>query len=237
MNYLKKTLCIISWCLVSTQMLHPEAIMTLFLRPYPSFPHAKYCKEISNSLKSPGALANYCIFGILDKRLIDGVFATYGGYLNVSDELGQLSFPYKGAKPIIKLLITNRLAPILMAGNTVHHWELEEKSQATMFTMERKQDEATQLYYWEVKPAKLPEDHIVPLNALVIIAKPHHIFVPAGITPTQESPHMILPDIYIKKGLNLLSHSFYMLNLRHLFGPIYYDYKNEPQSILSLIRT
>lgn len=222
-------------CFFIKLMVWPDPVITFYLKPYPIIPGNDYCHEVTKNLKQVGKISQQCIFGIMDKRLPVGIFATYGGYLNVSDSIGELSFPYKQTKPMVNLLITAKIIPIMMAGNTVHHWEIDENTPATMFRFEIKKDALTNLSYWQVQPALLPTNNSIPLETIIILAKPHHIYVPIGITPTQETANLVLPDIFVKKGLNNVAQSLYALNLKHLFGPVRFLNKTDPKRDISLI--
>jgi hypothetical protein len=231
MNY-KKLLIIIA-CFLYIKNLKADAIISLFLRPYPIIPETSFCQEVAHALKKPGKLAEYCVFGILDEKDVAGIFATYGGYLDVSDSLGHLVFPYKHPKPVIQLLVTHRITPIMIIENTVDHWEIEKDTPAAMYSIERKQDENTKLFYWDTQPASLPDKSNILPETMIIIAQPHYVYVPIGVSLTQESPHLVLPEIYIKRGINSLSDALYMLNLAFLFEPIHFIYKKEPQRYIT----
>lgn len=228
MNFTKYFFIIIA-CFMYKQTTFAKGLITLHLKAYPSIINEEYCSHVHNRIKRPGKLAEYCLFGILDQRLVAGVFATYAGFLNVSDELGTLTFPYDHNKPSIKLLVSDRLTPIFMADNTIHHWELDPGTHAKMYSMERKLDEDLKLYYWDTKPIELPQNMRIPIDSLIVVAKPENIEVPIGASDTNESPHLILPDIYVKKGNNLITHALYALNLKHLFRPVRFQFKKEPQ--------
>lgn len=234
MKTIKSIISIAYFLLNST--IGADPVLVLTLKPYPMMPDDEYCQQITHSFRQLGKLSQQCLFGILDKRLPVGIFATYGGYLNVSDSLGEIDFPYKQTKPIITLLITPRIFPIFMVGNTVHHWMLDKNAPATMFEFALKKDELSDLMYWDVQPKMLPSDSAIPLNTIIILAKPHHIYVPQGATVTQESSNVVLPPIYVKKGINNVTQPLYALNIKHLFEPIRYLNKNEVKHGLSLIR-
>lgn len=229
-------------CFTYKQTLFCDALIILDLKPYPILLDENRCEQMMENLKFPGKIAQYCMFGILDPNLAAGVFATYGGYLNVSDEMGLITFPYVHNKPKIKLVITSKITPILMAGNTVHHWEIDKGTPTQMYSIVRKKDEDNKISYWETTQLELPKNSRVPVDSIILLAKPDHIVVPLpeidekgqriGVSLTQESPHLILPDIYVKKGNNLISHALYMLPLRHLFSPVRFEFKKEPQRFI-----
>ena len=210
-------------------------IITFDFKPYPIMPDDSYCHTLTKNLKELGKISQQCVFGILDKHLPTGIFVTYSGYLNVSDAMGDISFPYKQTKPNINILITPKIEPVIMAGNTVSYWILSENSPAIMFRFSIQKDALTNITYWEAKPELLPKDNKIPLDTITILAKPHHIYIPIGITPMRESANIVLPSIYVKKGLNNLSQALYALNLKHLFGPVRYLNKTDLTRDISLL--
>jgi hypothetical protein len=119
-----------------------------------------------------------------------------------------------------------------MTGNTIHHWELEEDAPAAMYLMEQKFDEDIGLHYWDVTQVPVPENNHVPLESLTIFADPKYVYVPLGLSLLRESPHLILPDIYIKRGINLTAEALFVLNLSHFFGSILPLYKKLPDRYL-----
>lgn len=212
-----------------------DSVLVLSLKPYPTMPEQDYCHLISRSIREQGQIALHCIYGISDKQVPIGIFATNRGYLTISDQLGQIAFPYKLSKPVIDLLITPKIQPVMMFGNTVHHWQLEPHSHAVMYRYILEQDASTKLYYWTVQQIALPQNGQIPLNAVILFAKPHNIYIPLGITPTKESANYVLPDMYVKKGINNASQSLYLLELKHLFGSVRHLDKNDALHAISLI--
>ena len=202
--------------------IYGDPLITLYLRP---FPHAN---QIAQKLTKPGKIARNTIEGILAFNGVSGIFSTYAGYLEVSDAKGQINFPRKHPKPLLYVVITNKIVPIPMFKNTIHHWEFDSTAPAHMYRVEKKQDEETDLFYWDVQSVALPEDRWVPLESLVIIAKPKNMYLPTGTTLAgPETPNLLLPDMYVKKGINIVGNALYVLNLTHLFGPVHILYKKE----------
>jgi hypothetical protein len=212
------------------QRIYADPVVIMELKPYPEIANTVDCQNLSRDLKNPGAIAQHCISGILDQRIVMGILATYQGYLNLSDQYGMITFPYMHPKPKIDLLITNRIVPILMAGNTVHHWEIEEGTPAEMYSITRRQDENTKLFYWDTKKVEVPTStRVIDINTIILLEKPENIFEPTGISVTQESPHLVLPILYVKNNQSLVSQALYMLDLRSFFGRVKNLYKKEPQ--------
>ncbi len=222
LRFMKNKVCIYAilavFCLFGNLQAGP--VITMFMEPYPLLPHSKEAEKLVKGLKKPGKIAKMKLKALNQSPLIKGIFSTYGGYLGMSDNDGQTSFPKKHVLPIIYLLITNRMTPVMMAGNTIHHWEIEPDTQAKMYKLERMQDEMEEFYYWEVQKVPLPADNRIPLESITILAKPDTIYVPEGTSITQEVPNLILPTIFVKKGIKINSNALYMLNIRQFFGQI-----------------
>ncbi len=201
-----------------------DHIITFFIQPYSPYEMSEQkVKENSDKLKqtlaTPGKVS-YKIAKSLTPSSSAGIFVTYSGYLVASSMLGQITFPRLTQQPSLKVIITEQIEPVMMIGNTVHHWELSKNTPAEMFTLERKEDPETKLVYWDYKETSLPADTIIPLNAIVILTKPKNIVVPLGITLTNNNQHWILPTIYAIKNINTLEPALSALKVRQFFGPI-----------------
>lgn len=213
-----------------------DNLLTFFLNPYPNWIKKDQCEEALTLLAEPGRLAEYCAYGIVDQSLVTGIFATYAGYLAVSDEIGQISFPLLHTKPTVHVLVTNRLTPIMMLGNTLHHWELDKDVPAAMYAFDKEFDQESQLYYWNVHVVTIPETGHIPVDTVVLLAKPQYIFISMGITPIEQiTPHYVLPNIYIKKGINIAGNALYMLNLNNFYAPIKDKLQRQPTRYLRLL--
>jgi len=204
-------------CLIAPPVILGEPVITFFLQPYPI--ESGY-EDIATTLQRPGKIAKQALYGARNGH-VDGIFASYRGFLEVSDELGQISFPREHEKPGLPILFTDKITPIMMAGNTVHHWELVQDTPAVQYYAERIQDDTTKQYLWNVKQISLPENNRVALDTLIIFVKPKNVSIPEGVSLTSSSPNLILPTIYIKKGAKRTDKTLYLLNLKHLFSPIH----------------
>lgn len=236
MNSIRSLVITIIACLSLQYTCQGDEIITVFLHQYPMTTDSDHGKATANSLKKPGKIAHHEVHGLLEKNVISGIFASYGGYVTSSSNNGQLFFPRKHEKPIIHILITDKITPMMITGNTIHHWEIEAGTAASMYTATRKKDPVADLFYWDVQKAGLPENNRIPLETLIIFAKPKNIYVPTGITPTTDRPNLVLPDIFVKQGIKIYPHTLYVLNIKHFFGPIGSVYKVTPTSYRQLIK-
>jgi hypothetical protein len=195
------------------QKVQADSIINFFLYPYP------YPEKIAQKLKNPGKIARQTVNGILHHNFVAGIFSTYAGYIDITDLNGQTFFPRKHNAPILHVVITEKIIPVTMFANTIHHWELIPGTPAAFYTFEKKQDAQTGLYFWDVHPEQKPENNIIPLESLTLIANPETIYVPIGITVTDDTANFLLPPLYVKKQLDITHNALYMLHISHLFSP------------------
>ncbi len=215
--------------------IYPESIITFFMQPYPS----EYSNDVANSvqdkLQKPGKSAKYSYQGLAYPDRVSGIFSTYAGYITTSGVNGQTSFPRKQAENELNLFITPALTPVTMVNATLQHWELEQGTPVACYKASKQQDSSTLVYFWNVEKIKAPKNNIIPLDTIVIFAKPHYIYVPIGVTPTHDSPNLVLPPLYIKKGIKNVHEALYVMNIKHYFAPIRFQYKKEPTGYLRII--
>jgi len=225
--------------LVSTTV-HCDQIITFFFKPFPQETDQKKAAQIAEKrakkIGKLGKLQKYTLRAATKQYPMAGIFSTYDGYLDISDLNGQILFPRKHKPAKVTIVITKHIVPILMLENTVHHWEISKRDKAKMYEIERKLDTAAKTYFWDTKEVDIPADNIISTDALVIIAKPKHVYIPAGITITTKNPQLVLPDIYIKRGIEKLSNTLYVFDLKNLLMPIDFVYKKGKKKYSHMIR-
>lgn len=195
-------------------------IITLFIDEYPADKNNNYNHQ---------NLTEIC--KMFDKRIHNcngiefpfnyGIFATYAGYLGLSDQNGQITFVRKTQKNSINLLIVDRIRPIFMLKNTIAYWEISQDANAKMYKIERKQDEETKSDYWNVTEKNLPKNNRIPIHTIIIFANPDSIYVPLGITITKhQDSHLILPKIYAKNNYEHIKNALFLLSIKPFFGSV-----------------
>jgi len=201
-------------------------LITYFFKPYPHIleqnkksPEKSAAKLTLRLGTVPSTLAENVLLS-LQRSLVNGIFSTYAGYLAVSDSDGQTTFPLSQTKKKLFILVSQLATPVVMSGNTIHHWELPINVPSKLYSLEKKKDLETTLWYWQVQEELAPKDNVIPVETIIIFARPKDIFIPLGASPTNETTHFILPDMYVRKGIAKVSSALYVLNLRHYFGPI-----------------
>jgi hypothetical protein len=201
--------------------------ITFFFRP------SSDIEKMMHIFKKPGNLAKSMVNGMVNHSSIAGISVLYFGYITASDYNGEVIFPRKHQKSAVTIVVTPELFPVALFENTVHHWELIPGVPVAMYVCEQKYNDKTEEYYWDSKEISVPMDRKIPLEAIIIVAKPKNIIIPSGITPTRETANLVLPPLYITKGINIVDNSTYMLTLRHLFRPVDLQNKREPIQILT----
>ncbi len=213
-----------------------DYIITFFIREYPHPIQLDDGSWLMQSAAIPGKMSCDMINALCKHHSPNvGIVATYFGFTAVSDNHGQITFPRAVQKAYFKLLITEKLRPILMIGNTIHHWELDSRVPAKMYITELLQDHQTKLWYWKVQETPLPSNKIIDSSTITILAKPDAIFVPAGITLTNKNPNLILPPIYAKEGFTNHMNVLNFLNVRAFFAPLHYLYKKQTDTYYSTL--
>jgi|SRR5579885_190967 len=230
-------------CIVTVFAYNPIAIanevMVMFLRQYPTTHKnaqpTDHAHELVHELRQPGTIDHHLVHGILHKNnTVSGVFATYMGYLRISDLNGQITFPRLHEEPF-NVIVTTKITPIIMDENTINHWELNEDAPAKMYEIKKEYDDHSGLHFWQTERVDLPKDKVVPFQAIILFAQPNLVLLPEGATVCYDRPNVVLPDIFIKKGIKLDSLTFYILNIKQFFGNGQMLYKKFDKGYSSLL--
>lgn len=218
--------CIVT-CFLILQKIQSNQIITFFLRSfYEAFPTTDP-HTLAHRIQRPGKLGLHHIEQVTHYQLIKGTVATYAGYVDVSDDNGQILFPLKHASPQIHLLITPEITPVIMFKQTIHHWERNPSVPASLYTIEKKES-ADGSFFWHTSLEALPNDLTIPLETIIILTEPEHLVITHEPIKTDNGPNMVLPDIYIKKGAHAIHHALYLITIAHLLSPISPLYKEHP---------
>lgn len=209
----------------------PGPRISFFFRPQP----LSDAEKISQKLKKPGKIAKYTLNGIVHPISVEGILATYGGYIDTSNYNGEISFPRKHQKAGVDILITPEIIPVSLFENTILNWNRVPGLPAKIYSCEQKYDDQKSEYYWETQEVALSQEVSIPPATIVIIAKPKNIDMNIGKKITSGTANLVLPDLYVKKGMNIIKKSTYMLTIRHLFKPVETQENREPLKIFTHI--
>lgn len=238
---MKNVYKILFLCLLSTAYHYPlNSIISLTIQKYPTLKKPLDDEQIetySKKLQQPGYLYKKIVKGTRVATGLRGIMGIYLGFVSLTDHDGQMIFPRKQQKSEMNFLITRAIKPVYMiAPETIHNWMLDPHTPAQMYKFTLKQDDVTDLRYFETKKVNIPEDHMISLDTIILIADPKNVYIPEGATITHDSPNMLLPTVYIRKNFNFSYNALYTLSIKQYFEQINQEYKHEDQSIAMIIK-
>jgi hypothetical protein len=206
-----------------------DSTITFFFRPQP----LTDTEKLSKKLRKPGKIAKYTIRGKAQPALEEGILVTYGGYVVASNHNGEVVLPRKHQKIGVDILITPQIVPVPLFENTILHWTRVPGVPTKVYSCEQKYDDKKEQHYWWTQEITLTEDMVIPLSTIIILAKPKNISMNIGRADTNETANLVLPDVYVKKGINTIENSLYMLTIRHFFRPVEEKENRQPLKIIT----
>lgn len=201
-------------------LLHATHRITFTIRYYPELDQILDVKQLQQSIQDPARAIQTIMRTSIPDGGVSGIVVTYAGFTTISTIYGQVDLPRRQQKPSFHMLISTEFEPVMMAGLTVYHWQLLPNANAALYSISFEQDEQTHTHFWDVKQESLPVDGIIPLDTIVIVAKPQNIVVQQGITMAKNSINLLLPDIYAKKGSDFWTDTLTFLQVKHFFRTI-----------------
>lgn len=173
----------------------------------------------------------------VNKKQTQGLYGSYFGYLASSNPSGELIFPRKHHDSSFMLVIAREITPVFMLANTISTLQIPENTAYGYYSVERKKDSKTQLYFWDIKESPLPKDRNLPLNSIVLFAHPDELYVPVGVSPTTNNPQLCLPTIYVKDSIKVGENALAVLNIRRFFEPVQRTFKADKADVQSKLAT
>ncbi len=222
---MNKKYSVVAYLLLFGSNIYAAARINLYLENYPF--SAEKAQKMVDNLDQPHKIEQYKLEGQFDHQPKVGIMATYAGFLDVSNVNGLLVFPRKHTGAEILLVITPEMEPEFMFGTTIHHWKLKASEPQAFFKMVRDYDKGTDTYFWNTTEVGAPENNILPADSLVIFARPKDVYVPTGITPTDNRENLTLPSVLIKKGADVIDNALFVLRISSFLRPIELIYKPE----------
>lgn len=131
-----------------------------------------------------------------------GIQVRYAGYRRYTGRDGKASFPLTHSAKKVSVIVTSKVFPRILSGNTVDHfalWEGKKPAEvdAQMFEM-TKEKVGEKEWTWTVEERKaLPEDGKISNTAVIIQADPKSVFVPVGKSKGLDKKHHALPQIFL----------------------------------------
>jgi hypothetical protein len=170
-----------------------------------------YKNRITSKLESKGNEP-------LPQPIEAGHIVTYGGFVDVSDFDGLVSFPRKQSDKSIYLLITPEATPISMFHNTLSHWELIPSMPKRFYKIEQIQNEQTKKSLWTTTEIEVPKDNIIPLDTVILFMDPQYARPLSSEKESLNGENLLIPPIEIDSGIDDEKNAIVFLKIRHFFA-------------------
>lgn len=164
---------------------------------------------------------NKKIVKLTNKKMRIPIFSTYYGYLTETNVLNQIVFPNESTAKEFDFVVTNKITPVFMFPYTIAHWEIADKTKATLYKIKRIKE--NNQYFWEVSLGALPNDGKIPTLSIILFAKPKNVVYPLGKFKTEIGTQVSLPDAYLKQTLYDPETALFMINISNLFKKVLYQ--------------
>lgn len=163
---------------------------------------------------------------------ISGIYGIYHGFSAISNTNGRISFPYFDEGDELIVVVTYKVSPVVILGNTVDHVELspDEPSAWYSLTRERVGNDA----YWDVRMIEPPTSGRIPHNALVIAAKPKQVYFKTARFRAPITAQMVLPPLYVSPRITLGLNALQVVKFNKFYRPTQQLLKRTPLSYASL---
>ena len=213
----------------------PATLITFFIKPVAEQATQSTDSQETpwqNMLAKPAHFSRLMLQHSLRPLTYPGMYATYAGFVTHSDANGQITFPRKSLNDDLTLVVTARLQPSIVHGDTVQKLFLRQGFSAAYYHFQRMTDPDSKTSYWNITPIPTPADGTIPGLAVVLLADPEHIIVPQEQIVTISGPTLFLPTLYATKDMDAgltalsflkISKYFSLVNMAYQTGNDRYD--------------
>ncbi len=177
---------------------------------------------LKEKIEKPGKINRWGLKQLLTIPLSTlGIIGAYAGYCTVSNSIGQLTFPRKHAKDEITVVITQKIKPVIVRGQTVRNFIVTPGAPSQWYTFTRNPaDQKIRTPYWTVKDLDVTENTRIPAEALIIFAKPEDIKIPTSPIATIGGTTLLLPTLDITKLYRVEPNALQFLKVSKYFSPV-----------------
>lgn len=208
--------------------------ITVFLKPLTH--DVDEAAKVLGKVSMPGKLTRAMVKTQLRPIYHTGVFAAYGGFCTYSDYNGQISFPRQTTDEFVEYIITQKIKPVLLRGNTVHHFVIPESADAAYFKVERKKAEDQKYDYWHTEAQNLPANRRISPFALIFFAKPNQLMIQEQDIVALSGQNLLLPDIFVKDSITSGASALLFLKVCKYFSPVKFAYQHTKDRYVRLIK-
>jgi|GEM_PF-2505489 len=209
--------------LVAQQTPATPHLVSFFFKPYlGEDTETSPALTLQDVLNTPGSLSRALLYSPIRYSTVQGIYVTYQGIVTQSDFNGQVTFPLQTTVDTLHLFVipAEQLKPILIFGNTVDHLEVLEPQAAKFYRYTRTKDDKKKKYTWHTQAIRVPKNHRIPDNALIIMASPSQIVIEEGTHTTDITENFILPAIYVKNAITIDENALQFLRTTKFFKPV-----------------
>ena len=191
--------------------------------------HYESQSETSLNEQSPSQVNQTLIRAELKKYLaphLSGFIAFYGGYSDISNPDGLISFPLRHSSQKLYIAVTPQINLVKVKQNTISHKEFitKQRNPTKLYLFEKKEDEAKQSY-WDVKEIPIPKDLKIDPVTLIILSNPNNLVIPEGHFLATKNAQLVLPEIYVVGSQDKEEVILKNLDIKQYFEPIEVEQK------------
>lgn len=185
-------------------------------------PHVDLEAELlQQKIDKPGKISRWGLKQLLTIPLSTlGIIGAYAGYCTVSNSIGQLTFPRKHAKDEITVVITQKIKPVIVRGQTVRNFIVTPGTASKWYTFTRESNEKIPSAFWTVKSMNTQESTRIPAEALIIFANPEDILIPQSPIATIGGTTLLLPTLNVTKQYRVEPNALQFLKISKYFSTV-----------------
>jgi hypothetical protein len=215
-----------------------KTLLTFFIQPISESEQSEQedqSTKFMHTLAKPARVSRLILKNRLQHVPYRGIYATYAGLVTHSDQNGQITFPRKTLRDDLMLVITSRLQPLVLHGTTVQQLLLREGFPAALYHLERLKNQNDGVYYWHITRLPTPANYAIPDQAVILLADPDHIVVPADDIVTIPGTTLFLPTLYAIKDMDAAVTALSFLKISRYFSLVKTSYQESNDRYASLI--
>lgn len=210
------------------QFISAEASIIAFFRYEKPFINLE-TELLQEKIEKPGKISRWGLKQLLAIPLSTlGIIGAYAGFSTVSNSIGQLTFPRKHAKDEIIVVVTQKIKPVIVRGQTVRNFIVTPGATAQWYTFIREPAGTIPVPHWQVKPYAATETERIPADALIIFAKPEDIVIPQSPIATIGGTSLLLPTLLVTKQYRVEPNALQFLKVSKYFATVKPAYRYLP---------
>lgn len=167
--------------------------------------------EMYNKRKDPYQEIHYEIAKkLLETRTngIEGINIYYRGYATQTNNMGIAILPRIDANPIISIVITEKIDPVIVNGKIPDHFIIDLYSKYQAYNLQNIEKSSSSIMKWKIEVNKnIIQNRKIPYDSIIILGDPDYLFFDKEYYIMDKSTNIIIPDLFLlnEKNNNLYS--------------------------------